>query len=187
MNRGITSKLVTGAAVTGLALAGVFGLTSPARAATTGNTIATFTITGGALNITVPASTVALSTGTINAGAASASAQLGTVTVADTRGALLNTWTTTASTTTFVTGTATAPETVAKANVAYSSGLATATSGLGAFVPGLLTDMDASGTAASWTGAAGNNSASWNPTLTFTLISSQVAGTYSGTITHSVA
>ena len=180
------SKLTTIALAAGLAVAGIAG---PAQAATTGNTTATFTITAGALAITVPASTVALATGTVNTGAASASGQLGAVTVADSRGALLNSWTTTVSSTTFVLPGAspTADETVAVNQIAYSSGAATASSGLGVFVPSTLANGALPGTAGSHTALAGNSSTTWNPTLTFTLLSSQVAGTYTGTITHSVA
>jgi hypothetical protein len=135
----------------------------------------------------VPASTVALATGTVNTGAASASGQLGNVTVADGRGLLVNSWTTTVSSTTFVLpgATPTANETVAVANIAYSSGASTAHTGLGVFVPTLV--PTALGADASYTGAAGNSSTTWDPTLTFTLLSSQVAGTYTGTVTHSVA
>lgn len=170
----------------GLAVAGLAG---PAQAVTTDNTTATFTITAGELAITVPASTVALATGTVNTGAATAAGQLGPVTVSDTRGALLNNWTTTVSSTTFVLPgtTPTADETVAVNKIAYSSGAATASSGLGAFVPGVLVNGALPGTAGSHTALAGNSSSTWNPTLTFTLLSSQVAGTYTGTITHSVA
>ncbi|HEX3394794.1 MAG TPA: hypothetical protein VHS52_09720 [Acidimicrobiales bacterium] len=181
----ISSKLAGIAATAALTVGGIAGLASPASAATTGNTITTFAITGGALAITVPASTVALATGTVNTGAASASGQLGTVTVDDTRGALLNGWTTTVSSTTFVTGTASPNETVAVANVKYASGASTVHTGLGVFVPTLT--ATALGADASYTGAAGNSSTSWDPTLTFTLLSSQVAGTYTGTVTHSVA
>lgn len=183
------SKLATIALTTGLALAGFTGIAGPAQADVTGDTIATFTITGGVLAITVPASTVALATGTVNAGEATATGQLGAVTVADGRGALLNSWTTTVSSTAFITGTApdTANETVAVANIAYSSGAATAHTGLGAFVPGVLANGSVPGTAGTHTGFAGNSSSTWNPTLVFTLLSSQVAGTYSGTITHAVA
>lgn len=187
MPRNLTSKFTAGAAATGLTVAGLIGTAGPAHAALTGDTTATFVITAGVLSITVPASTVALATGTVNTGAASTNAQLGSVAVADARGLLVNSWTTTASTTVFTTGTATAPETVAKANIAYSSGTATSSTGLGAFVPGTLATMSVAGTGASWAGLAGNNTAAWNPTLTFTLLASQVAGTYTGTITHSVA
>src|SRR2546423_11748352 len=119
----IRSKLAAIALSTGLTLAGIAGTSLPAEAANSGNTIATFTITAGTLDITVPASTVALATGTISTGTASASTQLGAVTVADNRGALVNTWTTTVSSTTFVLPGAspTADETVPKSTIAYSS------------------------------------------------------------------
>ena len=185
MKTTLTTKLATAAAATGLALAAVVGVAGPAGAADTGATTATFEITGGALNITVPPSTVALATGTVATGATTAAGQLGAVAVADTRGALVNTWTTTVSSTTFVTGPS-ADETVALLNIAYSSGDSTSVSGLGSFVPGTLATMALSGTGAAWAGLSGNNTASWNPTLTFTLRASQVAGTYTGTITHSV-
>ena len=187
MNSTLTTKLTAGAAAGGLTLGALLGLAGPANAATSGSTITTFAITGGALNITVPASTVALATGTVNTGAATASGQLGSVAVADPRGALVNTWSTTVSSTTFVTGGASTNETVPLANIAYSSGGATSTSGLGTFVPGVLPTMTTAGVGANWTGLAGNNTAAWNPTLAFTLSPSQVAGTYTGTVTHSVA
>ena len=178
------TKLATLAMTTGLAIAGIAG---PAQAAQTGSTIATFTITAGALDITVPASTVALGTGTISTGALSASATLGTVAVTDTRGALVGNWTAGVSSTSFTTGTATANETVVPASVAYSAGAALATTGTGVFAPlGVPALAATPGSAATYVGV-GNNSASWNPTLTFTLGAQQVAGTYTGTVTHSVA
>lgn len=180
----VSSKLATLTLTGGLVFAGIAG---PAYAANSGSTITTFTITAGALAITVPGSTVALATGTVNTGAATATGQLGSVVVADTRGALVNSWTTTVSSTTFVTGGATANETVAVNEIAYSSGASTASSGLGAFVPGTLANGAVPGVAGTHTGLAGNSSTTWNPTLTFTLLASQVAGTYTGTVTHSVA
>lgn len=183
----IRSKLTAVALTSGLAVAGIAGVAGPAQAANTGSTITTFTLTGGALAITVPASTVALATGIVNTGAATAAGQLGNVTVADGRGLLVNSWTTTVSSTTFVLPGAspTANETVAVANIAYASGASTAHTGLGVFVPTLV--PTALGADASYTGAAGNSSTTWDPTLTFTLLPSQVAGTYTGTVTHSVA
>lgn len=186
MKRTLNARLVAAATTTGLAIAALVGFGGPAHAAP-GDTIATFAITAGSLSISVPASTVALGTGTVNTGASTAAGQLGTVTVTDNRGALVNTWTTTVSSTTFVTGTSTTSETVALANIAYSSGAFTSHSGLGVFVPGSLATMTSAGTGAAYTGAAGNSVTAWNPTLTFTLISSQVAGTYTGTINHAVA
>ena len=142
-----------------------------------------------ALAITVP--------GTANLGStpitsASLSAHLGTVTVTDDRKLGLS-WTATVSSTDFVTGGGTAPETIQKVFVSYWSGPATATSGLTVSVPGQLTaaqavNLSSPRTAFSATGISlVTNSASWNPTLIVNLPAGIVAGTYSGTITHSVA
>ena len=157
-----------------------------AQAATTANTTTTFTLTGGSLSVTAPAS---VNLGSGAAGSAFTGA-LGTVTVSDLRGGLLSSWTTAASTGDFTTGAATANETIAKAQVSYWSGAATASSGIGTFLPGQLTGLlkvilSAAQTAFSATVTVGNNSASWNPTIVVDA-SSAVAGTYSGTITHSV-
>lgn len=176
-----SSKLAAIALTTGLTVAGIAGVAGPAGAATTGSTVATFTITAGVLAITVPAGPVTFSA--VNTGAATAGGVLGSVTVADSRGVLLTGWTTTVTTTAYVTGTSTPNETVTPANISYSSGATTAHTGLGTFVP--ATFSGASGTV-TYTGVAGNSSTTWDPTLTFTLLSSQVAGIYTGTITHSV-
>lgn len=186
MKSSFTSKVAAAAVTVGLTGVTLVVAAGPAHALA-GDTIATFAITAGTLSISVPASTVALATGTVNTGAATAAGQLGTTTVTDNRGALLNTWTTTVTSTTFVSGAAGANETVALANIAYSSGLATTHTGLGTFVPGTLATMAIGGTGAANTGAAGNSVTAWNPTLTFTLLPSQVAGTYTGTINHAVA
>jgi hypothetical protein len=160
----------------------------PAASAATADTTATFTVQAGGLAITVPTSTVALNTGTINTGATSASGQLGPVTVTDTRGTMGAVWTATWSSTTFLTGTGSANEAVAFDHIFYASGPATATSGTGTFAPLTSTPMSAApaGRTVSWAAGMGNNSATWDPTLSFNLLSTQVAGTYTGTITHSV-
>jgi hypothetical protein len=164
-----------------------------ANAATSGGTAATFTLNASStLAIAVPDGSVTpISVGSASTGATSVSGSLGNVTVTDGRGALVATWSANAVSTDFTTGTATANETVAKANVAYYAGLGTAALGqVGAFVPaGTALAPVAIGTSAavgSWTGT-GNNTVTWNPTLKFTLLPSQVAGTYSGTVTQSVS
>lgn len=163
------------------AVAGV-GLAAPASA-----TDATFSLSGTTLGlaVSVPASTVNL--GSASTGAASLSGSLGAVTVTDARGLLAPTWTATVTTTAFTTGTATANETVATSAIRYSSGAGTAATGqLGAMVQSSSAVVGSGVTAATWAGV-GNNTVTWTPTLTFTLLASQIAGTYSGTITHSVA
>jgi hypothetical protein len=158
----------------------------PARAA---DTTTTFTLAAGSLAISAPTSS---GLGTGSTGAGTLSAQLGTVTVTDTRGALVGAWTASVSSTDFTTGGATANETVAKGQVTYWSGAATASSGVAVFTPGQATSANAqalsvSRTAFSASAIVGNNSASWNPTVTVNVPAAAVAGVYSGTITHSVA
>jgi hypothetical protein len=158
----------------------LFG-TGAAAWASPGDTNTTFDVTAGQLAISVPASA---HIGSAAAGSATLSGQLGSVTVTDGRGALSAVWAATVSSTNFTTGTATSNETVSKANVSYSSGAASST-GTGAFTPSVAVSLAVPGTAGAWVGTAVNQS-SWNPTLTMTLSPSQVAGTYSGTVTHSV-
>lgn len=186
----IRSKFTAIALTSGLAVAGVAGLAAPAQAATTGDTTTTFTLTGGALAITAPASKAL---GSVSTGSSStASAQLGTVSVTDGRGALLGSWTTSVSSTDYTTGGATSNETIAKANADYWSGAATSTTGTGTFTPGQLlaankVALSTSKTAFSASVVVGNNTAAWNPTVNVNIPSASVAGDYTGTITHSIA
>jgi hypothetical protein len=151
-------------------------------------TTTTFGLTGGNLSITAPGS---VNLGTGSAGDTTFTGQLGTVTVSDLRGGLLSSWTATAASSDFITGGGTVNETIAKSKVSYWSGPATAASGTGTFLQGQLTSLlkvalTTAQTAFSATGAVGNNSVSWNPTIVVD-VASAVAGTYTGTITHSVA
>ncbi|GAB1819960.1 hypothetical protein [Herbidospora sp. RD11066] len=121
------------------------------------------------------------------------SAQLGTVTVSDTRGlgGLLG-YTATVSSTNFTTTIGGNTSTIAKAHISYWSGPATSFSGIGVFTPGQATAALAAAltgtvTAFTVTLAVGNTSGTWNPTVIVRVPSSAVAGSYSGTITHSVA
>lgn len=171
------------------ALASTAVFLTPARAATTGDTTTTFTLTAGALAITAPASA---NLGSAATGSSTASAQLGAVSVSDGRGALLGSWTGSVSSTDFTTGGNTANETIAKASVDYWSGAATASSGVGVFTPGQLTallktTLSTGRTAFAAASVVGNNSVTWNPTVIINVPSAAVAGTYSGTITHSIA
>jgi hypothetical protein len=142
----------------------------------------------GALSITVPATA---SLGSIAPGG-TLSGALGAVTVSDGRGLPTASWTATVSTTTFTTGGATTAETIAKSVVSYWSGPATSTAGAGTFTPGQLTAANAQAlsvtrTAFTLSGGTGNTSATWNPTLVIHVPAQAVGGTYTGTVTHSVA
>jgi hypothetical protein len=161
-----------------------------ASAATTGTTTTTFTLTGGAISITVPGTTVNL--GSVSVAAGTVGGQLGTVSVTDGRGLLSGSWASTASSSKFTTGGATAAETVAATNVSYWSGASTATSGTGTLLGSQLTSgaavvVSAAQTVFTGGSLVGNNSASWNPTLVVTIPAAAVVGTYTGTVTHTVA
>jgi hypothetical protein len=165
------------------------GTAGPAAAATSGATTTTFVVSGGALSITVPSSTVALGSG---APGGTITAQLGAVQVTDQRALLVAAWTGSVTATSFTTGGGTTAETVANSSVSYWSGAATATTGTATFTPGQATSANAQTLASSRTAFAasagvGNNTATWNPTLIVTLPAQAVTGTYSGTVTHSVA
>ncbi|HEY2671728.1 MAG TPA: hypothetical protein VGJ07_15330 [Rugosimonospora sp.] len=166
----------------------VVGLAAgPASAANTGDTTTTFDVNAGTLDITVPAAA------TIGAGGApgtTITGQLGAVTVADTRAADPADWVASVVATDFTTGTATPAETVPATDVNYSSGAATATTGNGTFTPsGAAVPLNNTTplTAFTHVGGTGNNSATWNPTLAVNVPLANVAGTYTGTVTHSVA
>jgi hypothetical protein len=168
------------------AVLSVLAFALPAHAA---DTTTTFSLAGGSLSISAPASR---DLGSGSTGGGTVSAQLGTVTVTDNRGALVGTWTASVSSTDFTTGGASANETIAKGQVTYWSGTATASSGVAVFAPGQASAANAqalsvSRTAFSATAIVGNNSASWNPTVTVNVPAAAVAGDYTGTITHSVA
>ncbi|WP_433259473.1 hypothetical protein ACQPYK_50360 (plasmid) [Streptosporangium sp. CA-135522] len=172
------------------ALALACGLLTPARnaAATAAATAAPVTVAWRAdqLAITVPDS-ASLGSGTAGS---TLSASLGTVTVVDSRSGNPP-WTATVASTDFTTG---APvRTITKANVSYWSGSTTASSGGGTRVPGQPTAAQKVTLTAPATAFSGRkligiaNSTSWQPTLVVTIPAAAAAGTYTGTITHSVA
>ncbi|NUW36006.1 hypothetical protein HTZ77_31990 [Nonomuraea sp. SMC257] len=180
------------------ALAAAFAATTtvmPAQADTCAasvncNTTVTFTVSAGAgLQITVPNGPLSIGTGSPGA---AISGQLGSVTVSDQRASVTATWVAQVSATDFTTGGGTAAETIANSRINYWSGPATATTGTGTFVPGQANAassvvLDQTRIAFSKTTGAGNNSATWNPTIVVDVPAQAVAGTYTGVIRHSVA
>jgi hypothetical protein len=114
------------------------------------------------------------------------------MTVTDNRGTATAAWTATVTTTTFATGGGTAAETIPLTQITYWAGPATATTGAGTFTPGQASaaaavNLTAPRTAFTLTSGSPLNTASWNPTLNVTIPAGNVAGTYTATITHSVA
>lgn len=168
-----------------LALACPFALatTGSARADNGGSTGATISIQGGALGITVPSGSVSLGTlvNTVEGGTVAGS--LGVVTVRDARSAAAGSgWVASVISTAF---TPPAGPALAASAVKYSAGpiakVGTAT--YTANDPTNLTGVSAAVTA---TGITGDNSATWNPTITVAVPGGTAAGVYVATITHSV-
>ncbi len=153
----------------------------PASAA---DTTVTFSITTAGLTISAPGSA---SLGSVASGATSISGEIGPVTVTDLRGTLGGSWTATVTGTDFTTGGATGPETIPVINVSYAPGPLVSSTGTGTFTPGAGGIINVPQTAFTGTALTGNNTATWNPTLTVAIPSAAVAGTYTGTVTHSVA
>jgi hypothetical protein len=146
------------------------------------------TIAAGPLTITVPSSAALPSASP----GGRTSAQLGTVTVNDFRGMASASWTATVTATTFVTDGATPAETIPLTQITYWSGPGTTTTGTGTFTPGqanpaAAVNLTVPRTAFSLTAGSSVNSAAWNPTLSVSVPAAAVAGTYTATITHSVA
>jgi len=140
------------------------------------------------LSITVPTS-VNLGTGTPGN---TLSAALGAVSVLDQRRVSNASWTASVSITNFTTGGATAPETITAGHVSYWSGPATSSTGAATVTPGQANAAAATAlgtTATAFTSSVGNGftTAAWNPTLIVTIPASAVVGTYTATVTHSVA
>jgi len=167
----------------------LFILAAPAVAAPSADTIVTFTVSAGSLDITAPA-------GPVNLGSAppagSVTGQIGPVTVSDTRGGATSVWTASVFATDFTVDDLTVPF----ASVQYWSGPATASSGGGTFVPGQLTAAEAipltgttetAVTAFGHTDGTGGSTATWNPTLIVNVPITAELGAYSGTVTHQVA
>jgi hypothetical protein len=150
---------------------------APAVAATP----ATFDITAGGISLSAPEVSVLLGARTAVVGVGAAiSGPLGVVSVTDNRGGTTG-WTASVISTAFL-----GPVSVAALNVSYAVGTITG-AGPATFTPtaGLnLTGVVPVVAASLVTGA---NSASWNPTVTVATPAGLAVGTYSATITHSVA
>jgi hypothetical protein len=164
----------------------------PAVPAAADDTTATFIVTAGLLDISVP---VTANLGSVVPGDLLDEA-LGVVTVTDERASDDASWTATVYSTDFTTDDgATAAEVILVTDVDYWSGTATSTSGNGTFTPGqpgyankqpLSSDPLTPLTAFSHVGGTGNNTASWSAALSIPIPLDSVAGTYTATVTHSV-
>lgn len=196
----IRSKIAV-ATTSGLLAAGALAGLAPAVHATG----ATITLTSaGTLSISEPSGTVSLGTTATKIGAWT-SAAFGNVTVTDDRTGLVsvggltpNAWTATATLSNFpLTTTAPVGATVAQTSILATSMTyntnASPTVGTGStagsvFTPVATIPVVAAGTpvVVGTMASTGPNSQTWSPTVAVALVN-QVAGTYTGTITHSVS
>jgi hypothetical protein len=173
------------AVVVPLAAAAAFTLSTavPATAATSGDTPVTFEVTsGGALNITVPTGTVDLGTVVADNGVQPVSAQLGDVTVTDDRDDVVG-WTVNAHAVDF-----TGPIDIsvsAAGSSSYTPGNVTKT-GTSTINVSTLAPLYPPGPVVTATGVSGNNTATWNPTITVNVPVDALVGTYRSTVTHDV-
>ena len=159
------------------------GVAIPAGAAGPGQSAATITVTGGALSITVPPDAGSLGTRPDSVLGGTISGALGVVQVNDARSAAAGSgWIMSVISTAFTPPSGPA---IAASAVGYVAGAITkvGTATYTANDPGNLTGVVPAVTA---TGITGDNSATWNPTITVTVPGGMAAGVYSATITHSV-
>jgi len=184
-------KKLTIAAVAACSLAAILGQQTHANAAeaapaadSSSSTSVTFTVTVGALSITAPISS---NLGSGAPGTTIGPTAIGPVTVTDNRAALGAVWTATASSTDFTTGGGTGPETIPATDATYTAGTVTATGTVSAAAQPAFALSGAPQTAVVGTGINGNNTATWNPTISVAVPASAVGGIYTATLTHSVS
>jgi hypothetical protein len=162
----------------------VIGLGMPVSAhAAGGASTATITVTGGVLAISVPTDAGSLGSLADTVGGGTISGSLGQVQVSDARSAAAGSgWVASVISTAFI---PTAGPAIPASNVSYAAGAITkvGTATYTANNPSNLTGVVAAVTAS---GITGDNSASWDPTITVAVAGGMAAGVYSATITHSV-
>lgn len=142
----------------------------------------TFAVTSGALTLTAPSS-ANLGSGTPGS---NITGLLGPVTVNDDRALLAASWTATASSTDFTTGGGTPGETIPASAVTYDTGTVSHT-GIITIDAFDITLSNSAQTVVTGTAGTGNNSATWDPSITVAVPAGAVGGTYTGTVTDSVS
>ncbi len=159
---------------------------APAALASDGPTSTSFTLTTtGLLSISTPG-TADLGSADINT-STTLSDPLGDVTVTDNTSPDNGSWTATVEMSVpFTTGAGTTNETIPDSDVNYDATAGcTSTTGTGTFT-GFAGDLTNPITAFTGTGLFGDNACTWDPTITVTFPTGVAAGTYNGTILHSV-
>jgi len=167
-------SLLSGFGVAVSTAAVLAGTAVPASADTTD---VTFALSGGALAVSAQATAPLGNKG--GSGTTSVSGALGNTVVTDNRGGTTG-WSVGAATGAFGNGTSTASA------VSYNSGTPTFTGVVVATSSGATTLTGTAAQVVAGTVVVGNNTATWNPTLTVTLPASSTVGSYAGTITTSL-
>ena len=142
------------------------------------STAITFTVTSGALTLAVPAS-ADLGSGPPGTSISSA---IGPCTVIDDRALINASWAVTAAETDFASG----PHTIPATDAIYDVGTVTTTGTITA-TGTAISLSNSPQTVLTGTGGVGNNTATWNPTVTVAVPATAIGGTYSGTLTQSVS
>ncbi len=158
--------------VTVSAAAVMAGTAFPASADTTD---VTFALAAGALAVSAQATAPLGAKG--SSGTTSVSGSLGNTLITDNRGGTAG-WSAKAATGTFTDGPTSASA------VSYNSGMPASTGIVVATSAGETTLTAVAAQVVAGTAVMGNNTATWNPTLTVTLPASSTAGSYAGTITR---
>jgi hypothetical protein len=155
-----------------------------ARAGSDPPTSTSFTVTNGALTISVP---ISVNLGSGNPGTTIGPTAFGPVTVTDNRASLTASWTATVSSTDFLTGAGTPAETIPAGDATYTTD-AVSTTGKITVTPTPSVILSGSPqTVVAGSAGVGDNSATWDPTITIAVPSAAVAGLYTGTVMHSVS
>ena len=159
------------------------GIALPASAVGPGQSSATITVTGGSLSITVPTDAGNLGSRANSVLGGTVTGPLGPVQVNDARSAAAGSgWVASVISTAFTPPSGTA---IAASAVAYTAGTIVKV-GTATYTANDPPDLTAVVPAVTATGITGDNSATWNPTITVTVPGGFAAGVYSATITHSV-
>jgi hypothetical protein len=174
-----------GLASAALLVAGLLTATSaPGWAATSGGTTASFTLTGGTLSITVPTATVSFGSTPETVAGQVVSGSLGQVQVNDARDAAAGAgWVATVISAAFTPSAGTA---IAASAISYSAG-AISKVGTATYTANNPGDLTAAVAVVTASGITGDNSATWNPTISIAVPGGMAAGTYVAVITHSVS
>ena len=157
---------------------------TPALAATTGGTSASFTLTGGTLSITVPTAPVSFGSTPEAVSAQVVSGSLGQVQVNDARDAAAGAgWVATVISAAF---TPSGGPAIAASAISYSAGAITKV-GTATYTANNPVDLTGVVAVVTASGITGDNSATWNPTISIAVPGGMAAGVYIAVITHSVS